>query len=106
MPEKFIARQGDILIESVERIPAKLRRIEGRMILAEGEVTGHVHELVGEAELFRAEDIRELEESFVRVEREAEVQHAEHGAITLPPGDYRVSRQRQYAPEAPVLVGD
>jgi hypothetical protein len=76
------------------------------MILAEGEVTGHVHEVKGGAELFRADDVREMEESFLRVLSEATVEHAEHATITLPPGEYRVLRQRQYAPEGSSLVGD
>jgi hypothetical protein len=96
-------RQGDVLIERIDEMPDGLKKVEGRMILAEGEVTGHVHEVFGEAELFRAED---LEEAFLLVEEEVEVRHAEHGTIMLEPGPHRVSRQREYAPEAPVWVGD
>ena len=32
--------------------------------------------------------------------------HDEHGAIALPPGDYRVRIQREYRPEAIVQVRD
>jgi hypothetical protein len=101
-----LGRQGDILVERVAEIPKSLKQVDGRKVLAEGEATGHVHELVGEADLFRAEDIAEMEESFMRVDAEAAVEHAEHGAIPLPPADYQATRQRQYAPEAPVYVGD
>jgi hypothetical protein len=102
----MLFRQGDVLIQRVDELPKGLKKVKGRKVLAEGEVTGHVHELTGDAELFRAEDIAEMEESFLRVETEAFVEHAEHGTITLPPGHYRTSRQREYTPEAPVYVGD
>jgi hypothetical protein len=32
--------------------------------------------------------------------------HDEHGTIELAPGDYRVTRQREYAPEVNRWVGD
>ena len=103
----MLYRQGDVLIRRIDELPDRpLKRVEGRMILAEGEVTGHVHEVIGEAELFVPEDLRELEECFLRVEEEVEVRHAEHGTITLPPGLHEARRQREYAPEAPLIVGD
>lgn len=102
-------RQGDVMIAQVEEIPAGLNPVpldNGRVILAYGEVTGHAHAVVGDVELFAPDDVAELEERFMRVEQEAKVVHEEHGTITLPPGDYRVQRQREYAPEAPVWVAD
>lgn len=101
-------RQGDVLIIPVQDIPdgAKpIARESGRLILAHGEATGHAHVVEGEA-TFLAADIEDLERRFLRVEEEAEVVHDEHDAIVLPPGDYEVVRQREYAPEAPRMVAD
>lgn len=102
-------RQGDVLIERVAEIPAGLTEVpldKGRVILAYGEVTGHAHAVVGDVE-FLAADVEEMQERFLRVlEEGAEVVHDEHDTIALPPGDYRVLRQREYSPEAIRTVAD
>lgn len=101
-------RQGDVLVQQVEKIPDGLQAVprdKGRVILAYGEVTGHAHAVEGDVE-FLAADLKELEERFLHVEREAQVVHEEHDTVTLPPGDYRVVRQREYAPERPTYVAD
>lgn len=107
-PTQMLYRQGDVLLQRVDEIPAGLKDVpldKGRVILAYGEVTGHAHAVEGEV-TFLAADLEELEERFLRVESEAQVVHEEHDTITLPPGDYRVVRQREYAPERPVYVAD
>lgn len=101
-------RQGDVLIEQVATIPDGLvdvPRDDGRLILAYGEVTGHAHAVVGDCQ-FLAADLEELEERFLRVESEAAVVHEEHDTIALPPGNYRVVRQREYSPEEIRTVAD
>ena len=101
-------RQGDVLIAQVPDIPAGLKSVpldKGRVILAYGEVTGHAHAVLGDVE-FLAADLAELEERFLRVEAEAQVVHEEHDTIVLPPGSYRVIRQREYQVAAPVYVAD
>lgn len=102
-------RQGDVLIERIAQRPDGLKPVErdkGRLVLAYGEVTGHAHVVEGEAELFAAEDLQEMDDRFLRVEKEAQVVHEEHGTIPLPPGDYRVRRQREYSPERIRQVAD
>lgn len=102
-------RQGDVLIAETTEIPDGLKLVpkdDGRVILAYGEVTGHAHAVQGEAELFFADDITELEERFMRIEQEVQVVHEEHDTIVLPPGNYRVQRQREYAPEEIRTVAD
>jgi hypothetical protein len=102
------------LLIPVKRIPTRERRKllpvprdRGRLVLAYGEVTGHSHVVEGEAELlFRAADVEELERRFLHVEAESMLVHEEHDTITLPPGDFEVVRQREYAPEAPRFVAD
>lgn len=101
-------RQGDVLVRQVEEIPTGLRTVprdNGRVILAYGEVTGHAHAVEGDVE-FLAADLADLEDRFLRVEAEAQVVHEEHDTITLPPGNYRVVRQREYTPEAIRTVAD
>lgn len=102
-------RQGDVLIARVDTMPKGVQlvpRDQGRVVLAYGEVTGHAHAVEGDVELFAAADVAELEERFLRVEREAQVVHEEHGTITLEPGIYSVKRQREYAPEEIRAVAD
>jgi hypothetical protein len=99
-------RQGDILIVRVDEAPEGARRKaeRGRLILARGEVTGHHHSVaVQDAELIDA-GARGI---FLRIMEATPLEHQEHGAITLQPGDYRVTRQREYVPaELPRQVAD
>jgi hypothetical protein len=107
---KRIYRQGDVLVVETNTIPAGVEPVErdsGRLVLAYGEVTGHAHVVVGEAELFAPADVAELEERFLRVEQEgAQLVHDEHSTIDLPPGDYVVKRQREYSPQEIRTVAD
>ena len=96
-------RQGDILIVAVSEITGQEQTPNGRIILAEGEVTGHAHAIADPAVT-----------SYVGVDgvlyldapKGADVKHEEHATITLPPGKYRVIRQREYTPEAIRNVAD
>lgn len=104
-------RQGDIGIFPVSSIPTNVEPVDrdkhGRIVLAEGEVTGHFHCVLDDpATMFRQADMDEMADRFLRVEQEVQVVHDEHDPITLPPGDYVVRRQREFAPEAPVYVAD
>ncbi len=94
-------RQGDVLLISVGELPEKLEQVarEGRrVILARGEVTGHAHAIKDDrAALFRDPKLAAI---FLRVSGNAPVllEHAEHDTIAIPAGNYRVVRQREYAP--------
>lgn len=104
-----IYRQGDVLVMQTPSIPNHLPpvpRDTGRLVLAYGEVTGHAHVVHGPAELFAAADIAELDDRFLRVEEAAELVHDEHSTITLPPGNYIIRQQREYAPEEIRAVAD
>jgi len=98
-------RQGDLLIEEVAAIPtgAKPRKAAKRLVLAEGEATGHAHTIAAsEARLLDDDGATYLEVQ----EALAMLTHDEHASIELPRGAYRVIRQREYAPEAPRQVAD
>ena len=90
-------RQGDVLIIPMKSIPKKLEAIpreDGRIVLAHGEVTGHAHAIKAqEAALFRDPKLMEI---FMTVSGDAvALEHEEHHTIVLPPGNYRVIRQRE-----------
>ena len=73
---------------------AKAQPRHGRLVLAEGEATGHAHAIAEpDAREFRVGD-----ERFVLVRSAAQLIHEEHATIDLPPGAYRVVIQREYAP--------
>ena len=100
-------RQGDVLIERVARInrDKPMKREDGKVVLAHGEVTGHAHAIADEAvEQFQADapGVTHLE---IR-EAVAMLKHEEHGTIELPRGKYIVRRQREYSPEEIRSVAD
>ena len=102
-------RQGDVLIVPVAKIPGDLQpvnREKGRVILAHGEVTGHAHAIKDKrAALFRDPKLAAI---FMHVSGDSPValEHDEHDTIQVPPGDYRVIRQREYHPEEIRNVAD
>ena len=108
--QRLTFRQGDVLVVQADTAPDRLEPVPleaGRLILAHGEVTGHAHVVVGEAELFTSADLTDLEERFLRVAGDrAQLVHDEHATLDLPPGDYIVRRQREYTPEEIRTVAD
>lgn len=109
--KSFIARQGDVLLRRVESIPAAAKSAEkkdqsgnARIVLAYGEVTGHAHAIHD----LDAVDVFVTGEGvmYLQVKSEAKLQHEEHGAIGLPPGNYERTIQREYSPEEIRNVAD
>src|ERR1051326_6653034 len=99
-------RQGDVLFVPFPRIPveaAPVARVNGRIVLALGEATGHAHAIAdSDAEILEHRGAR-----FVRVGGSgATLSHEEHGPIALPPGSYRVVLQREYTGEEDRPVAD
>lgn len=86
-------RQGDLLIIKVKEIPQGAIKREN-MVLAEGEATGHMHEL-DSGEVYEKNGILYFKVSEGNI---AILNHPEHKAITFEPGDYKVVRQREYVP--------
>lgn len=102
-------RQGDVLIERIAALPAKLTAIpreKGRVVLAHGEATGHAHAIADKhCSLFASK--AEAGVAFLEVRKAvAALAHDEHSTIELPPGNYRVLRQREYSPQAIRTVQD
>jgi hypothetical protein len=103
-------RQGDVLLLPCGRIPAAARAEppeDGLVVLARGEVTGHAHVMAAERVCRFRED--GTGRGYVRVGGDAPsaLTHEEHEALMVPPGDYRVVRQREYQPRSlPRAVAD
>ena len=97
-------RQGDVLIEQVTGVPATAVRLK-QLVLAAGDSTGQRHMIKDRktAELYLAAD----QTLFLRVTADAAtVAHPEHGHITLPRGEYRVWKQREFTDARPRPVYD
>ena len=111
-------RQGDVLIERIAEIPttAKKQGKSKSIILAHGEVTGHHHALEtldpadwwkeGEIPATNEKPTKLAGELFVTLSAGGAVTHQEHSEIKLPPGKYRITRQREYSPKAIRNVAD
>ena len=89
-------RQGDVFIERIAVMPQGTRRIapiSGKLVLAEGEATGHAHTIEA--------DYGTLVEKngvlYLQVKEAAPLTHQEHATVTLPKGKYRVTRQREWS---------
>lgn len=109
---KKMYRQGDVLIQRIEpKDVSKLKKVPreaGRIVLAHGEATGHAHAIEStHATLYAlAEDMADQALRLLEVKRTARLSHEEHSAIELPPGLYRVIRQREFSPEESRYVAD
>lgn len=100
-------RQGDILLVPIEKLPnglSEVPREKGKIVLAEGEETGHLHAIDAPEATFLAEDLAEIEGKFLVVEAEVALTHPEHDTIKLAPGNYEVRRQREYTEAGGISV--
>ncbi|MEX1336107.1 MAG: hypothetical protein AB1Z66_12490 [Candidatus Limnocylindrales bacterium] len=91
-------RQGDILLVAVPGIPdgARQQPRTGRIVLAEGEATGHAHAIhEPDARTFVHAGVR-----YLLTRSRAQLVHEEHAPIDVPPGRWRVVQQREYEPAA------
>jgi len=97
----MMVRQGDLLIVKIEKLPEACVPQKHR-VLAEGEATGHMHEL-DSGELYEKDGTL-----YFRVldDQKITLTHQEHGPITFEPGVYKVIRQREYEPRGWRRVAD
>jgi hypothetical protein len=109
-----LIRQGDLLLVPVDEVPSVLGAVRsGRLVLAEGEATGHAHVVEDERaslhSLFVNGAWHGNDTWFLSVEEGEPVLlvHEEHDALSVPPGVYEVRRQREYLPrQVPRWVSD
>ena len=97
---QMMKRQGDILIVRVSNIPLDAKSRKSR-VLAEGEATGHLHEL-DYGEVYEKDGVLYFRVS----EKPSILLHPEHKAITFEPGAYKVIQQREYEPSGWKRVRD
>lgn len=107
MSRPAMYRQGDVLVVAVDAIPRRAKLVDrdrGRVVHAYGETTGHAHAIAASG----AAQLQHEDDRYLRVTAAGGVglTHEEHDTIVVPRGDYRVVRQREYAPEAPRFVAD
>lgn len=77
-------RQGDVLIHPVSEIPAGAKKVspKGRLVLAEGEVTGHAHVI----EDLEGIDVYEKDGVlYMKALAPRPMVHEEHGAVVVHP---------------------
>lgn len=90
----MMQRQGDLLIVKVQALPASAKLQKSR-VLAEGEATGHLHELDENSDVFEENGVLYFR---VKGNSPSLLKHPEHHTLTFEPGEYRVIRQREYEP--------
>lgn len=95
---KRMARQGDLLFLPIDHLPEGIVFQADNVIVC-GEAASHAHQL--QAGRVFQNDQGTL---FVEVLTATQVVHQEHRPITLEPGYYQVTRQREYRPEDPGMV--
>lgn len=101
-------RQGDVLLVEIDqpsRTGKPINPEEGRIILAQGELSGHAHAIrkgEGAVKLFEGSGDRR----YLLMTEIGRLEHEEHGPIVLEPGWYEVRRQREYDPMGTVSTAD
>ena len=87
-------RQGDVYLKPCDKMPdgaKKIKPVNGRVVLAEGEATGHAHTIEADcATLFGVD-----ESMVVVVDKPTTLDHQEHGTLEVQPGTYWVVGQRE-----------
>ena len=86
-------RHGDLLIREVSSIPESVIPLSTN-IIAEGEKTGHNHELDGPHRVY--EDINK--DLFFEAKQDIELKHPEHNTIRIPKGNYVIVPEREHDP--------
>jgi hypothetical protein len=103
---KRLGRQGELLIMRVKKTEdLKLKKLDHR-ILAEGETTGHKHELT--TGILFDNDTWRGKGRFINIAqgKKALLEHPEHKTIEIEPGFYQVITQREYTEQGARRVRD
>ena len=88
-------QQGDVIISAVSSIPSgakKVSRKNGRLIVAEGEATGHAHAILDNAcEMFEKDGVL-----YLRSEKDVPIVHEEHVTNVVHAGISEIRIVREY----------
>lgn len=83
-------RQGDVLLQPVDKLPTGCQEIVGEIILAHGEVTGHAHVItLPDTERHKVKYWSAGAERYLQVIERVALTHPEHTEILLDKGFYR-----------------
>ncbi len=89
-------RHGDLVINKVESTDIKLNKVKSA-VLAEGEHTGHSHQLKALTVDAKIEFSRLLDKSVFKISGgQAILTHEEHKQIVFDPGTYTVEVKREF----------
>jgi hypothetical protein len=94
MITKKTFQQGDVIGKKIQSLPLGKKEIisKKRMILAEGEVTGHYHGIEEEdSELIKIGD-----QILLNLAKNATLTHQEHGPIELEAGIWDIGRVQEF----------
>jgi hypothetical protein len=88
------AQQGDVVLKRVDVMPTGEYKVisKGKLVLAEGEVTGHYHGI----EETDSELIQIGDKILMNLKNTATLTHQEHGAITIEKGIWEVGRVNEF----------
>ena len=86
-------RHGDLLIRKVPSIP-KTAIPTSTNVIAEGEKTGHNHELKGSHQVFEMLD----KQLYFEAKQDVILKHPDHNTLVIPSGYYIIDQQRRYDP--------
>lgn len=110
-----VIRQGDvfIILDAAEKTGAEIPRVNGKAVLALGEVTGHAHVIENSACTLSLQDGSivapdamkmltggggYIPDRVLDVKRTVVLRHEEHGPASIPAGKHLVVIDREYAP--------
>lgn len=86
-------QHGDVLLLKLTRLPENLvrrkPRVDGKIVLADGEVTGHAHVMDCETAVLMEDKDGTL---YLDVKDNTVLTHEEHGPQTVEPGMYEIGR--------------
>lgn len=89
-------RHGDLSFRSIKNLPEGKTKKVSSYILAEGEYTGHNHNLAlkggGSISVIAVDDSLFFEVSG----SDAELMHPEHKTIVFKPGTYKMKKEREF----------
>ena len=88
-----LIRHGDLLIRRVDKIPETARELSTN-IIAEGEKTGHNHELHGSHQIYETPD----NQMFFNAKQELFLKHPEHNTLKISKGNYIIIHEREFNP--------
>ena len=99
IPIGALVRQGDVYLQRVERVEARLRAYRSRQ-LAPGNAPGSRHTIEGKARLRRhLGPVSHLAGPVIFAASRIVLRHPQHASISLPAGIYQAYYQRRYMGE-------